>query len=293
MTVGVEVADAAAAVDEVIALAAAHGGQLYDSSLDLTDPLTAAGDLVFKLPPARGGCLPDGPRTGHRAAYRPAGHHRAMSPPSSPISMRRSSPPRRASSGCGRCSRPAKDLGEVITLEGELSTRETHLEQLLAQQSGLDGQVAMATHHRAPHDGAGRSSNDPGGGQGHRCRVPLRLEGVPVGDLRLRAVRRLHGTVHADRCARAARRVARQPPPAGCAVTKSISCSTAPTSSGRRSAYVVHLVAQTRPEPPEIGAERRAHALLPRLRRAARRAIAAGPSPAATPRPTRRRTGGR
>ena len=51
MTVGVEVVDAAAAVDKVIALADQFGGQLYNSSLDLSDPATAAGDLVFKLPP--------------------------------------------------------------------------------------------------------------------------------------------------------------------------------------------------------------------------------------------------
>ncbi len=39
----------------------------------------------------------------------------------------------------------ATNLSDVVTLEGELTTRETHLEQLLAQQSNLDNLVAMAT----------------------------------------------------------------------------------------------------------------------------------------------------
>ena len=51
MSVGLEVTDAAAAVDAVVRLAADHDGQLYDSSVDLGDPRYAGGDLVFKLPP--------------------------------------------------------------------------------------------------------------------------------------------------------------------------------------------------------------------------------------------------
>lgn len=144
MTIGLEVPDAAAAVDKVITLAAAHGGQLYNSSLDLTTPEFAAGDLVFKLPPAevdaflRGLEPAIGRRTGLQGttddvttriadldaqiltAYTSVGRIRAL---------------------LGE----AKDLGEVITLEGELSARETRLEQLLAQQTGLSSQVALAT----------------------------------------------------------------------------------------------------------------------------------------------------
>jgi hypothetical protein len=144
MTVGLEVKDAAAAVDKVINLAAAHGGQLYNSSLDLTTPEFAAGDLVFKLPPDEvdaflGGLEPAiGRRTGLQGttddvtnqiadldaqiltAYTSVGRIRALLD-------------------------GAKDLGEVITLEGELSARETHLEQLLAQQTALSSQVALAT----------------------------------------------------------------------------------------------------------------------------------------------------
>ena len=144
MTVGLEVADAAAAVDKVINLAAAHGGQLYNSSLDLTDPEFAAGDLVFKIPPSKvdsflGGLEPGiGRRTGLQGtttdvtnqltdldaqiltAYTSVGRVRALLD-------------------------GAETLSDVIALEGELSARETRLEQLLAQQAGLKGQVALAT----------------------------------------------------------------------------------------------------------------------------------------------------
>lgn len=144
MTVGVEVADAAAAVDKVIGLAAAHGGQLYNSSLDLTDPLTAAGDLVFKLPPAEVDAFLRGlePGIGRRTGLQ--GTTSDVTTQLSDLDAQILTAQRSVERVRGLLA-AASDLGEVITLEGELSTRETHLEQLLAQQSGLDGQVAMAT----------------------------------------------------------------------------------------------------------------------------------------------------
>lgn len=144
MTIGVEVADAAASVDAIIDLASSHGGQLYDSSLDLSDPATASGDLVFKLPPAevdgflRG--LEDGigRRTGLHGTTSDVAAQ--LTDLDAQILTARKSVERLRSLLEG-----AADLGEVITLEGELTARETHLEQLLAQQSGLESQVALAT----------------------------------------------------------------------------------------------------------------------------------------------------
>jgi len=144
MTVGLEVADAAAAVDKVINLAAAHGGQLYNSSLDLTTPEFAAGDLVFKLPPAEvDAFLKDlepgiGRRTGLQGTTDDVTNQ--IADLDAQILTARTS--------VGRIRAlldEAKDLGEVITLEGELSSRETRLEQLLAQQNAFNGQAAWAT----------------------------------------------------------------------------------------------------------------------------------------------------
>lgn len=144
MTIGVEVVDAAASVDAILDLADVHGGQLYDSSLDLGDPASASGDLVFKLPPEevdgflRG--LEDGigRRTGLYGTTNDVAAQ--LTDLDAQILTARKSVER-----VRALLDAAGDLGEVITLEGELTTRETHLEQLLAQQSGLEAQVALAT----------------------------------------------------------------------------------------------------------------------------------------------------
>ena len=171
MTVGVEVADTAAAVDKVIGLAAAHGGQLYNSSLDLTDPLTAAGDLVFKLPPAEVDAFLHGLEEG-------IGRRTGLQGTTSDVTTQLSDLDAQIVTAQKSVDRvralltAAKDLGEVITLEGELSTRETHLEQLLAQQSGLSNQVAMATITvhltTAPAAAAATSKKDKGIGSAFR-----------------------------------------------------------------------------------------------------------------------------
>ncbi len=144
MTVGLEVADAAAAVDKVINLAAAHGGQLYNSSLDLTTPEYASGDLVFKLPPQEVDAFLSGlePGIGRRTGLQGTTDDvtNQVADLDAQILTARTSVGRIRALLDG-----AKDLGEVITLEGELSTRETHLEQLLAQQTALASQVALAT----------------------------------------------------------------------------------------------------------------------------------------------------
>ena len=144
MTIGLEVADAADAVDKVINLAATHGGQLYNSSLDLTTPEYASGDLVFKLPPQEVDAFLSGlePAIGRRTGLQ--GTTDDVTDQVADLDAQILT----ARTSVGRIRAlldEAKDLGEVITLEGELSTRETHLEQLLAQQTSLSSQVALAT----------------------------------------------------------------------------------------------------------------------------------------------------
>ncbi len=144
MTIGVEVVDAAASVDAIIDLASSHGGQLYDSSLDLNDPATASGDLVFKLPPAEVDGFLRGLEDG---IGRRTGLHGTTSDVAAQLTDLDAQilTARKSVERVRSLLDAAADLGEVITLEGELTTRETHLEQLLAQQSGLEAQVALAT----------------------------------------------------------------------------------------------------------------------------------------------------
>lgn len=144
MSVGLEVDDAAAAVDEVVRLAADHDGQLYDSSVDLGDPRYAGGDLVFKLPPDEVDGFLTGldPAIGRRTSLR--GDTQDVTEQLSDLDARIDNA--RASVERVRALMDrATTLGEVVTLEGELTTRETHLEELLAQQANLQGLVAMAT----------------------------------------------------------------------------------------------------------------------------------------------------
>jgi hypothetical protein len=144
MTVGVEVTDAAAAVDKVIALADQYGGQLYNSSLDLRDPATAAGDLVFKLPPEQVQAFLAGldPGIGRRTGLQgnTADVTKQLTDLGAQILTAEASVDRVRALLEG-----ATNLADVITLESELAIRETNLERLRADQANLDSQVAQAT----------------------------------------------------------------------------------------------------------------------------------------------------
>ncbi|MBI4883989.1 MAG: DUF4349 domain-containing protein [Actinobacteria bacterium] len=144
MTVGVEVADAATAVDKVILLAARHGGQLYDSQLDLTDPETASGDLVFKMPPAEVQAFMSGldPAVGRRTG---------LDGTTSDVTTQIADLDAQILAAEASVDRiralleTAKTLDDVIRLEVEFTNRQTHLEQLRAQQTTLNGLVSLAT----------------------------------------------------------------------------------------------------------------------------------------------------
>lgn len=144
MTVGIEVTEAAGAVDEVIALAARHGGQLYDSQLDLNDPKTASGDLVFKLPPDEVQSFLAGLDPG-------IGRRTGLDGTTSDVTTQIADLDAQILAAEASVDRVrvllegAKTLDDVIRLEIEFTSRQTHLEQLRAQQRTLDGLVSLAT----------------------------------------------------------------------------------------------------------------------------------------------------
>lgn len=144
MTIGLEVADTSLAVDKVVALAEAHGGMLYDSAVDLSDERYANGDLVFKMPPEEVDGFVQGlsPGIGRRTGLQgtTADVTDQLTDLDSQIRNARASVER-----VRELMDKATTLTDVVTLEGELTTRETRLEQLLAQQSNLNDEVAMAT----------------------------------------------------------------------------------------------------------------------------------------------------
>ncbi len=144
MMVSIEVTEAANAVDKVIALAARHGGQLYDSQLDLTDPRTASGDLVFKLPPDE----VQGFLTGLDPAI---GRRTGLDGTTSDVTTQLADLDAQILAAEASADRVrvllegATNLDDVIRLEAEFTTRQTHLEQLRAQQTTITGLVALAT----------------------------------------------------------------------------------------------------------------------------------------------------
>jgi hypothetical protein len=144
ITVGVEVDSVQAAVDQVIALAGRHGGELSDSQLDLSNPRTAGGDLVFRVPPAE---------TEKFIAELEPGIGRRVSLQTSKedVTMQVTDLEARITTTRASIDRvrqllaQAKNIGEIVALESELTDRETSLESMLAQKAVLDDQVAMST----------------------------------------------------------------------------------------------------------------------------------------------------
>ena len=132
----------------------------------------------------------------------------------------------------------ATDLGEVVLLEGELTTRQTMLETLLAEQRNLGNRTALATLTSTCRPHRSSTTVEPA--------VEPRPDDDGIGDAFAKGGRAFVTAVAAVlifigytapflaiALVIGGDRLAGQSSPGA---TKSISCSTAPTSSGRRSA---------------------------------------------------------
>lgn len=144
ITVGVEVADVAKAVDRVISLASSRGGELSSSSVDLSDPRTAGGDLVFRLPPAEAEQFISAldPGIGRRVSLQTTKEDVTLQVTDLESRLRTT---RASIDRVRQLLAQAKNIGEIVALESELTDREVSLEQMLAQKAVLDDQVAMST----------------------------------------------------------------------------------------------------------------------------------------------------
>lgn len=144
IAVGVEVPDVARAVDQVIALARVHGGELSQSSVDLSNPRYAGGEMVFRVPPEQTQAFIEAldPGIGRRTSLQTSQEDVTLQV--TDLEARIAT----ARAGLDRVQAllaSAKNLGEVISLESELTERQTALEELLAQKKYLDGLVASST----------------------------------------------------------------------------------------------------------------------------------------------------
>lgn len=143
VTIGVEVTDVATGVADVVEVADRHNGQVYGSDVQLGDPEHASARIVIKLPP--------GEVEGAIAELGALGRLISRFQSTDDVTDQVIDVNTRiltAQQSVDRVTQllaEAKDLGEVVLLEGELTRRQTELEQLLAQQRNLGNQTARAT----------------------------------------------------------------------------------------------------------------------------------------------------
>ena len=143
VTVGVEVADVGSTVSDIIAIGQRYDGQVYGSDVRLNDHDSSTGSIVVKLPPKNvEAMIADVTALGHLVTR--FQNTEDVTDRVTDLATRITT----AQQSVDRVQRllaEAKDLGEVVLLEGELTARQTTLEQLLAEQRNLDNRTALAT----------------------------------------------------------------------------------------------------------------------------------------------------
>jgi hypothetical protein len=143
VTYGVEVADIGASVNDIVTIAAHHDGQIYGSDVRLTDRSNSSGTVVVKLPPQNVEAM--------IAEVSTLGRFVTRFQNTTDVTDRvtdvatRITTAQQSVERVQRLLTDAVDLGEVVLLEGELTTRQTVLEELLAEQRNLGTSTALAT----------------------------------------------------------------------------------------------------------------------------------------------------
>lgn len=144
MNVGLEVTNVGDAVEDLLRVAEQHDAQLSSSSVDISDERYASGQLVFRLPPDEVDPFIDGldPAVGRTTSLEGSTEDvtRQIRDLDAQIEAAEISVERVRTLLEG-----ATKLADVILLEGELTSRQTALEQLRALKADLDQQVALAT----------------------------------------------------------------------------------------------------------------------------------------------------
>jgi hypothetical protein len=143
VTIGVAVANVAESVTDVIDIAAARGAQVHGSDVDLRSADRARARLVLEVPPeeveaviaeiASVGRLVSRVQTTDDVTDQ-------VTDLQTRIATAQESVARLQTLMAG-----AVNLGDIVVLEGELTKRQTELEQLLAAERNLEGETARAT----------------------------------------------------------------------------------------------------------------------------------------------------
>jgi hypothetical protein len=140
---GVEVGDISKGINDVIALADRHGGQIYERTINITDDRSSSASFVIKLPPEQvEAAIADLDSIGIR---------RTASQGTEDVTSQVVDIDARLVTAQASLDRVRKllesatDLGQVLSLESQLTERETLVEQYTAMKRALSDRVSLAT----------------------------------------------------------------------------------------------------------------------------------------------------
>lgn len=140
---GLEVADISKGIDDVVALSDRHGGQIYERTINIADDRSSTASFVIKLPPKEvEAAIADLDSIGKR---------RTASQGTEDVTSQVVDIDARLTTAQASLDRVRKllenatDLGDVLSLESQLTERETLVEQYQAMKRAIDERVSLAT----------------------------------------------------------------------------------------------------------------------------------------------------
>ena len=140
---GVEVDDITKGINDVVALSDRHGGQIYERTINITDDRSSSASFVIKLPPENiEAAIADLDAIGIR---------RTASQGTEDVTGQVVDIDARLTTAQASLDRVRKlleaatDLGQILSLESQLTERETLVEQYTAMKRAISDRVSLAT----------------------------------------------------------------------------------------------------------------------------------------------------
>jgi Domain of unknown function (DUF4349) len=140
---GVEVNDITKGINDVVALSGRHGGQIYERTINITDDRSSSAAFVIKLPPENvEAAIADLDAIGVR---------RTASQGTEDVTSQVVDIDARLVTAQASLDRVRKlleaatDLGQILSLESQLTERETLVEQYTAMKRAISDRVSLAT----------------------------------------------------------------------------------------------------------------------------------------------------
>jgi len=140
---GLQVDDMTKGINDVVALSDRNGGQIYERTINITDDRSSTASFVIKLPPAN--------IESAIAQLDAIGIRRTASQGTEDVTGQAIDIDARLVTAQASLDRVRKllesatDLGQILSLESQLTERETLVEQYKAMKRSIDDRVSLAT----------------------------------------------------------------------------------------------------------------------------------------------------